>query len=84
MQLLLDFFHQTDASLFRIQLFRLFQAVHFILFHVHYGKIQQMLLFSSLGNGKGYIVHLHIQFKRYDDFAGSALISFTHLNNAQL
>ena len=43
-----------------------------------------MLLFSSLGNGKGYIVHLHIQFKRYDDFAGSALISFTHLNNAPI
>ena len=43
-----------------------------------------MLLFSSLGNGEGNVVHFHIHFKRYDDFAGSALVPFAHFDNAQL
>ena len=38
----------------------------------------------EMEENSAYINYLHIQFKRYDDFAGSALISFTHLNNAQL
>ena len=52
--------------------------------YIHDGKVQQMLLFASLWDGKGYTVHVHIQLKRYDDFARFAFVSFPHFNDAQL
>ena len=68
MQFPLDFFQETYSALFRVQLFRLFQPVGFVLFHIEDGKFKQFFLITALWNGEDDIFEFHIQFERHDDF----------------
>ena len=75
MQFPLDFFQETYSALFRVQLFRLFQPVGFVLFHIEDGKFKQFFLITALWNGEDDIFEFHIQFERHDDFAGDGFCS---------
>ena len=83
MQFPLDFFQETYSALFRVQLFRLFQPVGFVLFHIEDGKFKQFFLITALWNGEDDIFEFHIQFERHDDFAGEAFVAFAHFDDAQ-
>ena len=73
--------------MFRIELFRSFESIKFILFSVHFRQVQQVFFVPALGNEEGSIVQTPIDFEGYDELFGLAFkpaSDFLDVSNEQL
>ena len=68
----LQFLHQTGLFLFRIELFRSFESIKFILFPVHFRQVQQVFFVPTLGDEEGSIAQTPVDVEGYDDLFGLA------------
>ena len=83
-ELFLNLLQYAGFLLLGVQLVGLFQSIDLVLLYIQDGKFQQMLLFASLWHDECNAAQFHFQLKRHDDFAGFALVSFSHFHDAEL